>query len=371
MSIKKLLTIDYAPNGRIFGLDLLRAIAILSVLLAHGELLVRSNFPDFPNFQIVDGVELFFVLSGYLIGGILIEEFESRGINKAIILNFLKRRWFRTLPTYFLVLVFTLIYNLISYRSFGDYSTRYLLLVQNFFNSHPKFFSVAWSLAIEEWFYLLFPLVAISIHLALPKVNVKAVLGFTISIFLIIPLLYRLKKGLVFAQDDFSVTLWDELIRKTVATRLDTIAFGVLGAYLRFYFPKSFYRFKAAKFIVGLGVIFGLAPFLAKGIIIYTIYFDALAFGLLLLLPLLASIKSAPSIISAPITYLSIISYSVYLVHFNLVLAPMLHFFQPFSHLISVIFFIMYFLLTIGGSVVLYNRFERPITKLREKKFYF
>jgi len=123
----KIFKIDYDEKERVFGLDLLRTIAILIVVLGHGDKIVRANFPNFPNFWIVDGVDLFFVLSGFLIGSIIIKSFEKHGINRNSIIIFWKRRWFRTLPNYYLIVFLCLVYTFIITKSFGDFSTDYLL----------------------------------------------------------------------------------------------------------------------------------------------------------------------------------------------------------------------------------------------------
>ena len=97
---------------RAFGPDLIRATAITLVLVAH-------TFPG-KQFSIVSwgrvyfghlGVELFFLLSGYLIGGILLKElFSHRLETPGDLFRFWKRRWFRTLPNYYLfLLIFLLI----------------------------------------------------------------------------------------------------------------------------------------------------------------------------------------------------------------------------------------------------------------------
>ena len=96
------------PNysRRIFGIDLIRAIAILNVLIGHGSFILDKANTDFPWIRLISGVELFFVLSGFMIGGIIIKSFEKNpeyGIKD--ISNFLKRRWFRTLPNYYLILI--------------------------------------------------------------------------------------------------------------------------------------------------------------------------------------------------------------------------------------------------------------------------
>lgn len=95
------------PENRIYGLDILRAMAILFVLNIHS---VHFFSPFSLIFKILtplnlDGVTLFFVLSGFLIGGILINQFEKDRITFNTLANFWVRRWFRTLPNYFFILV--------------------------------------------------------------------------------------------------------------------------------------------------------------------------------------------------------------------------------------------------------------------------
>ena len=69
------------PKHRIFGLDLLRAIAILLVLFGHSKHFLSINIAYFLNkYILIDGVGLFFVLSSFLIGGIFIKDFEKKYI---------------------------------------------------------------------------------------------------------------------------------------------------------------------------------------------------------------------------------------------------------------------------------------------------
>ena len=88
-------------KNRVFGLDLLRSIAIILVLILHSEFIIRKLYPDF-HIVFVDGVDLFFVLSGFLIGGILIKDFNEK--KKFNIFKFWSKRWLRTLPNYYLLL---------------------------------------------------------------------------------------------------------------------------------------------------------------------------------------------------------------------------------------------------------------------------
>ena len=133
-------------TDRIAGLDLLRASAIVLVLLAHYPKTGSGLATRALNLGWT-GVDLFFVLSGYLIGGQLFKAV-SRG-NDLECGNFYLRRLLRTLPSYYAILA---VYFLLSPAP----GWRYLVFAQNFDN--PKVFSPSWSLCVEEQFYLGFPL---------------------------------------------------------------------------------------------------------------------------------------------------------------------------------------------------------------------
>ena len=92
-------------NSRVFGLDILRALAILLVVTGHSYYFLPASFKNNVLSVFPDGVAIFFVLSGYLIGGILIRTLERDGAGFGNLLNFWVRRWMRTLPLYFLILL--------------------------------------------------------------------------------------------------------------------------------------------------------------------------------------------------------------------------------------------------------------------------
>ena len=101
------------PTNRVYGLDILRAMAILFVVFAHGSYLLRKVLPiDLVNIFVLDGVAIFFVLSGFLIGGILIRQFDQRRMDGRGLSQFWIRRWFRTLPNYYLVLLILVGYHM-------------------------------------------------------------------------------------------------------------------------------------------------------------------------------------------------------------------------------------------------------------------
>ena len=132
------------------GLDGLRAIAVTIVMLFH-----------FMNYGVLKlgwiGVDLFFVLSGFLITNILIKNLNSDNFFK----NFYSRRAIRIFPIYFLTVVPFLMIDLFFFNNFSIQHLSYIFYFQNFtalqYGYIPSL-AHTWSLAIEEQFYLFFPL---------------------------------------------------------------------------------------------------------------------------------------------------------------------------------------------------------------------
>ena len=95
-----------SPADRVFGLDVLRAAAIMGVVCAHGFVVLYPHLVGvlgiFGHGGFY-GVELFFVLSGFLIGQILLRQGTALG-HAGNVAVFYVRRWFRTLPLFFLFL---------------------------------------------------------------------------------------------------------------------------------------------------------------------------------------------------------------------------------------------------------------------------
>jgi peptidoglycan/LPS O-acetylase OafA/YrhL len=130
-----------AEKNRVFGLDILRATAIVLVLAAHTW--PTKAYQQWPHAFAVLGVELFFVLSGFLIGGILIrlaEEGRLRTLRD--VWGFWRRRWFRTLPNYYLFLGLHLVWRtwVLGFPDQVATNWEYLFFVQNLRIRRPSFF---------------------------------------------------------------------------------------------------------------------------------------------------------------------------------------------------------------------------------------
>ena len=136
------------------GLDLVRSAAILLVLYSHTEGWWVQPSPATTITTAYAGrigVELFFSLSGFLIGGILLRGIEA-GFGPAALVRFWSRRWMRTLPAYWVML------GLLG-SHFAVFDWRSLLFLQNWAPRQlwTPLTPHTWSLALEEWFYLFVP----------------------------------------------------------------------------------------------------------------------------------------------------------------------------------------------------------------------
>jgi len=383
--MKSLFRINSGHN-RIFGLDVLRALAILFVVFGHSAILVPEKYKSIIRIVTLDGVAIFFVLSGFLIGGILLKILEKDKPNLKTLFNFWLRRWLRTLPVYVILLTFVIAFTYIykPERLPGDWY-KYYLFIQNFNQAIPNFFKESWSLSIEEWFYLLVPS-SLFLLLNLFKKSVKAtslvlIIGGIIAIvwyrfhlYESIPVPNRLDK------EAFSKYLHNvsEIITYQVLPRLDAIMFGVLGAFVAQYYPKTWK--KASLLII---------PLLALPLMYILKYYishrhDEYSFVMLPViksfvvfctLPYFSQLKSGPKLFSKPITFISLVSYSMYLTNLTIVV----HIFIKFGlhdnlrglHQCTETWkweYIYFWFVTICLSYLLYVLIEQPFMRLRDLK---
>ena len=295
----------FPSSTSILGLDLMRALAVLLVLLSHWASHFDAWFavpmPPWIDFLGDLGVELFFALSGFLIGRILIGLVASRpGWEDFRV--FLTRRAMRTLPLYFLWLALLLLL----FPPRGDAAAtalRFATLTQNLAGPMPPdhWYAVTWSLAIEEWFYLLFTGALVALRQWL---GANRALSLCLMVFLTVPLTLRLLHGAAPGQVFF---------------RIDEIGYGVLMARLSLRDAWVF-RHPRACLLAGLALVLlairGLpwaAPWLAAALTPNT-----LVGGCALCLPAALPLRTAAGWFARPVRWLATRSYALYLVHLTI-----------------------------------------------------
>ncbi len=250
-------------SRRLLHLDVVRGVAILLVLLYHTCFpVVRPSW-----YQPVKwvagsgwaGVDLFFVLSGFLIGGLLLGERERRGTIDSG--RFLIRRAFKTLPTYYVFLAtFAVTYVVFATKWGATPEARFqelasdlwptLIHCQNYFPRTAERLGWLWSLAVEEHFYLLLAVVLSALSRRNPDAGSARIPGFWwLFVFVVI--------GSTVARALNSVTLNSPSGASHL--RFDSLFFGVALAYLtRLYVDrlKSLRRFRFMFLAMGGALFF-------------------------------------------------------------------------------------------------------------------
>ncbi len=310
-----------AKISRLRELDFLRGLAIILVLFRHQYIFDFTYY-----FMGWIGVDLFFVLSGFFVSGLLFKEYLKFGNVKPV--NFLIRRGFKIYPVYY---IFYLVYlipilakgNLNYGLMFAD-----LTFVQNYVSGWGYSFDGSWSLAVEEHFYFalaIFSWVAIKNKwLKLEIENTKKGLG-KIEIIIILVMIVCL--GLRVVTNLF----YPEQVERNFAMthlRIDSLLTGVFISYF-FYFRIEYLKIIFEKYKISflVIVILGLAwtPFInpVNSFFAKTIGFTLLyvSFAIVLMFFLVSENinKKLNVIFTSPIvngvSKIGTYSYSIYIIH--------------------------------------------------------
>ncbi|WP_447634922.1 acyltransferase family protein [Flavobacterium microcysteis] len=362
---------------RIFGLDLMRAVAILMVLSAH----CLWIYPESNSFiaQLLKlfgflGVEIFFVLSGFLIGRILLQSYLKEDFSFSHVRNFLKRRWFRTFPNYFLVLLINiLIAAIIGYKI--ESLWKYFFFVQNLDKAMPAFFPESWSLAVEEWAYIVLPLLLVLVAFFIKPKNKSK---FFVILLVLLLILFLLAKIICYQNTLYAnLDIWNLSLKAVVIYRLDAIFYGVLASWIYCQHQNFWKKNKSFFLVIGvlcfLFIAFGLSKigFTPEGQnkFLYVAYLPIVSISISFFLPFLSGWKSEKSMLKSPIVFISLISYSIYLLHYSVILQLMKYFMPTEDYSIPQkhVFTFAYLVLTIILSYALYVWYEKPMMDLREK----
>lgn len=355
------------PAGEkwILGLDLLRAFAACWVVLTHGEAVIGPAFPNFPKFGFFNAVDAFFVLSGFLIGRIILRDVaeDARATGWAGLRRFWARRWLRTVPAYWAALVACWLLGRLFTGMYPAPDWRYVFFLQSAWGPHPSFFPNAWSLCVEEWFYLLFPAVVL---LSLSVFRLRGRSSFLVAAVLLIVTGMLARALLV---DSMAVRGGFGWRGGFLLFRIDAIAFGAVAALVFEAWPVAWRRGAIAGPILAI-LVAVLAPRLVESEFARRALGPAIGtLSKALWLPLFSRIHSAPAWFAGPVRRLSQVSYSMYLVHVPLVLRPIRYFADPRAPWACIGWYVAYFVLTAVATWLLWRFVEGPGLGLRERLF--
>lgn len=366
-------------HRRVFGLEILRVFCAILVVFNHINNYI-SEFSSICKYTFPIGYvaqDLFFGLSGFLIA----KRLADIASGALPVSTFLIYRWVRTVPLFYIFLIINfLIYTFIYSSSNNLLFTNtefnlldYFLFIQNFNKPHPFFYPEIWSIAIEEWCFLIYPLVIKLIKMVMPNkksnsINALFILGLG---FILVITIYRI---ITCSHSQLNVD-WD--IRKVVLLRLDALAYGVIIYALIVKAPNFFERF--SSLLAKSGLFFAICISFAERIFPGS-FFNATIFTLI---PLLVSMvlpyfyfcnfNFISKYWKGIFSHLSLISYAVLLIHLYLLQFLMLLVYKPTSLIQCMIFTVVYFFFILFFSTFVYNRIERPLINMRSRaaEFYY
>ncbi|MGJ9419562.1 acyltransferase family protein [Massilia sp. CMS3.1] len=359
-------------SARLHGLDTLRALAVTLVVLHHYTLFVSHDDATFGWLGRIGwaGVDLFFALSGYLIGN---QIFAALKTDAGLSLKaFYARRLLRTLPNYFVILA---IYFL--WPAWGENAPlaplwRYLSFTQNLGLAPGTAFSHSWSLAIEEQFYLLLPALALAGALLRLRISVAWVVIVCVVAAGMV-LRAQLWSEHVDAQK-YGIYFYYKLIYYSSLCRLDELVAGVSLALLKNHHPDVWTRVTShgnRMLVAGLaitGLSFWLFLDQHYGFVATVFGYPLLGLGFGLLILAALSPRSLLRELRIPgAGRLAVWSYAIYLTHrgASAVAAAPLQALGYGPH--SIVAVVLLLSLSVLSGWILYRLVETPFMALRER----
>jgi peptidoglycan/LPS O-acetylase OafA/YrhL len=346
---------------RILELDVLRGFAIVLVMGVHVPAYpIWSTFGGF-------GVDLFFVLSGFLISNLLFTEYRKTADIRFT--RFFLRRALKLFPSFYLLLLLTILYCLIWHVPFTKRDLLgELFLAQNYVGS---IWGHTWSLAVEEHFYILLPLLlAFIMKCRKGSEDVFRPIPYLFAVLAVACLALRVYNAAEHPNFDHKVHYEPSHLR------FDSLFFGVFLSYLHNFRSEILRKAmnKPWRFPISVLSILGLVPaaFLASSDpIVYTAGFTLLyiSFGTMLLLSLYQETdrsKAKSNVAVWALAKMGVYSYTLYLWH-----VPMAQVFASlaprFPMVNQYVLHALYFATSIAIGVLASKLVEAPILKLRER----
>ena len=350
--------------GRVYGLDSLRAIAALTVLIGHIELikaeLALPNISSVPFFDQAghNGVLLFFVISGYIITRLLLNEQQNTG--KISIRGFYMRRILRIWPLYFFVLLSTML--IYSYNPGWITGILCFTILANVAHALGHGWLVSpqiWSIGAEEQFYLFWPSLVKYFRSHLGWVLVIIVVGYTA-----LPHFLRFFLGVGGWASPGNLKFIDVFF---YGTKFNLLAMGGLLAWCQ----KKDYSFLSWFCKGRLSLIFVILPFLLWFSGWHPPYFADVILGTLFTLMLAnVTVNYYPALNNKILNYLGKISYGIYMFHWAVIMllvttlsARLKTNYIPWN----LVLYLLSVILTIVISAVSYHTIESYFLRLKHK----
>jgi peptidoglycan/LPS O-acetylase OafA/YrhL len=347
---------------RIFQLDVLRGFAILLVMGVH--------VPAYPIWSTIGGwgVDLFFVLSGFLISNLLFTEYRNR--RHIRLGRFFVRRALKLYPSFYLLLVLTLLYCFFYHAPFtGRELLGELTLTQNYLGA---IWGHTWSLAVEEHFYILLPLIlAFMMKRNAGAENPFRAIPYVFLAVAIACLTLRIVNSIQHPVPNHRIHYQPSHLR------VDSLFFGVFLSYLHNFCQGILKKLMSHpwRLPVSMVSVLALAPafFLPfDDPIVYTIGFTLvyIGFGTMLLLSIYHEDRKrpAPGRATRAIAWMGTYSYTLYLWH-----VPLAQMFgalaRRYNMVNQYVLHAIYFAATIVVAVVFSKLLEIPVLRLRERLF--
>jgi peptidoglycan/LPS O-acetylase OafA/YrhL len=333
-------------NTRLQGIDALRGLAVLLVICRHwniAEFLTRLGWV---------GVDQFFVISGFLVSGLLFREHAQTGTLD--LLRFFLRRGLKIYPMFFMLIALTACYFLFSgtaihYRLFAHE----LLFLQNYLGG---LYLHTWSLAVEEHFYLLLILCFALLH----KKYIRFI-PLLCLLMMLAPLVMRyLSCTGEFCNNHFFTH-----------TRIDSLFTGVLLAYGCHYQRQ---RLQLAAPGRSLLLLTSLAVFALFGVVKPENYFTQTAGFTLLALAsagLLASVlaQNRNSWLQRSLAPVGFYSYGIYLLHIPVKLMLEKSGLAETSGPANTLYFLVFLACSVAGGIIFSELVEQPVLRWRDRVF--
>lgn len=322
---------------------------------------------------LVLGVEPFFVLGGYL-AAFSFRKFAPSDSNQfefSDMTRYLKRRWLRTIPNYFLFLViYAAAFSVIRDDYTFDYN--YLTFTQNLFWLAPRFFSVSWSLATQEWFYLLLPIFMLLSAISLNRWQGVNVMVLSSVAFIVISFIAR-----YYYISTHDISNLEADLRRIALLRIDSVAIGVLVGW--FYLNHTqWYKRNLTRISIITGIIVVALCFLRREdwfnstFAVQMTFYPSLSLFIGLIIPLFHAIsKSKSYALNMVILKTSQWSYSIYLCHVflldSLIVMTEKMGVSIMGSIYTLPFVFIWIVMVYISVAIIYRYFETPFIKIYNK----